>query len=460
MQIERFYLACLAHASYLVYDAGEAAVIDPQRDVAIYIERAAELGVTIRWIIETHLHADFVSGHLELAQHTGATICIGAGSGATYDHRELRDGDETPLGNVVLRALSTPGHTEESVCIVAVEGGTEKAVFTGDTLFIGDVGRPDLSPSKTPEQLAAMLYDSLNKKLLMLPGDTIVYPAHGAGSLCGRSMSDDASSTIARERRTNYALQPMTSDEFVHLLTGDLPPRPAYFQDEVARNRAGAAPLEELPPVSELTADGVAEAQAAGAIVLDTRPWAKFAAAHIPGSINIALAGQFASWAARLLGIEGAPVVLVAEDAAAVAEARMRLARVGLESVAGALGGGIMSWIDAGRPVESIDQIPAAEVSEWLASGGEKKTLLDVREPAERAHGAIPGSISLSLPELRAHLGELDPAASTAVHCMGGYRSAIAASMLQAAGFKDVINVTGGYNAWALANSSQVATAS
>ena len=460
MQIERFYLGCLAHASYLVYDAGEAAVIDPQRDVAIYIERAAELGVTIRWIIETHLHADFVSGHLELAQHTGATICIGASSGATFDRRELRDGDEIPLGGAVLRALSTPGHTEESVCILALEAGVPKAVFSGDTLFIGDVGRPDLSPSKTPEQLAAMLYDSLHTKLLTLPGDTIVYPAHGAGSLCGRSMSDDASSTIARERRTNYALQPMTRDEFVHLLTGDLPPRPAYFQDEVARNRAGAAPLEDLPPVSELTADRVAEAQAAGAIVLDTRPWAKFAAAHIPGSINIALAGQFASWAARLLGIEGAGVVLVAEDAAAVAEARMRLARVGLESVAGVLAGGIMSWIDAGRPVETIDQIPAAEVSDWLASGGEAKTLLDVREPSERAHGAIPGSISISLPELKAHLGELDPAASTAVHCMGGYRSAIAASILQAAGFKEVINVTGGYNAWALANAVPVASPS
>ena len=450
MQIERFYLGCLAHASYLVYDSGEAAVIDPQRDVTIYVERAAELGLKIRWIIETHLHADFVSGHLELAQDTGATICIGAGSGATYPHRDLRDGDEISLGTATLRAISTPGHTEESTCIVALEAGATKAVFTGDTLFIGDVGRPDLSPTRTPEQLAAMLYDSLHNKLLTLPAETIVYPAHGAGSLCGRSMSDDASSTIAREMRTNYALQPMTQDAFVHLLTGDLPPRPAYFQDEVARNRAGAAPLEDLAPVPELGSEEVARLQAEGAILLDTRPWAQFAAAHIPGSINIALAGQFASWAARMLGISTGHVVLVAEDHAAVLEARMRLARVGLESVVGSVAGGIMGWIDAGEPVASIDQIPAAEVSEWLEADPQHRTLLDIRETSEQEHGAIPGSINIPLPELQQHLAGLDHDAPTAVHCRGGYRSAIAASLLQAAGLKDVINVTGGYDAWAL----------
>ena len=459
MQIERFYLGCLAHASYLVYDAGEAAVIDPQRDVTIYIERAAELGLKIRWIIETHLHADFVSGHLELAQDTGATICIGAGSGATFAHRDLRDGDEISLGAATLRAMSTPGHTEESICIVALENGAPKAVFTGDTLFIGDVGRPDLSPTKTPEQLAAMLYRSLHDKVLKLPAETVVYPAHGAGSLCGRSMSDDASSTIAREMRLNYALQPMTEDAFVHLLTGDLPPRPAYFQDEVARNRAGAAPLEDLPPVAELNPAQVEELHSAGAIVLDTRPWAQFAAAHIPGSINIALAGQFASWAARMLGISSAQVVLVAEDHAAVAEARMRLARVGLEAVVGSLGGGIMGWIDSGRTTASIDQIPATEVSGWLNADPQHRTVLDIRETSERSLGAIPGSKSIPLPELSEHLDELNRDEPIAVHCRGGYRSAIAASVLQAAGFNDVINVTGGYDAWALAHSATTAIA-
>lgn len=446
MHIERFYLTCLAHASYVLHDAGEAAVIDPQRDIDLYLEYAAEHGLNIRWVIETHLHADFVSGHLELAHRTGATIAIGAGSGATYEHRELRDGDELALGTTTLRAIATPGHTEEGVCILALENGEPKAVFTGDTLFIGDVGRPDLSPTKTPEQLAAMLYDSLHGKLLTLPGATVVYPAHGAGSLCGRSMSGDASSTIERERRTNYALQPMSRDDFVLLLTGDLPPRPAYFSDEVERNRSGAPPLEELPPLRELSPAEAADLQHAGAIVLDTRPWAQFAAAHVPGSINIALAGQFASWAARILGIGGAPVVLLAEDPAAVQESRLRLARVGLEDVAGSIAGGIMAWIDAGREVQTLDPLAAWELDEWRQS----KLVLDVRETHERSEGFIPGSISIPLPELAQRLGELDRRAGIAVHCRGGYRSAIASSLLQAAGFEHVVNVTGGFDAWEL----------
>src|ERR1700756_747635 len=233
MEIKRFYLGCLAHASYLVHDSGEAAVIDPQRDIDLYIEEAGQLGVRIRWVIETHLHADFVSGHLELASRTGATICIGAGSGALFEHLDLNDNDVLPLGAATLCALATPGHTEESICILAMEGGDGRApaaVFTGDTLFIGDVGRPDLSPTRTPQELASLLFDSLHQKLLTLPDDTIVYPAHGAGSLCGRQMSSDSSSTIGKERRLNYALQAKSRDEFVSLLTAEMPPRPEYFQ--------------------------------------------------------------------------------------------------------------------------------------------------------------------------------------------------------------------------------------
>jgi hydroxyacylglutathione hydrolase len=450
MQIERFYLGCLAHASYLVYDQHEAAVIDPQRDVDIYLDRARELNLQIRWIVETHLHADFVSGHLELAERTGAAIAIAANSGATYPHWKLHDGDELALGNAILKVIATPGHTEESVCILALEAGQPKAVFTGDTLFIGDVGRPDLSPSKTPEELAAMLYDSLHEKLLRLPGEAIVYPAHGAGSLCGRSIGDDASSTIDRERRTNYALQPMTRAAFVHLLTGDLPPRPAYFQDEVARNRTGAVNLDALPPVPEISASEFAEVRDA-VIMLDTRPWSQFAAAHIPGSINTALGGQFASWAARILGITDHFILLIAEDSAAIEESRLRLARVGIENVVGALAGGILAWIDAGKPVQSIDQIAADDVSGWLESSP-RHHILDVRESAERSAGAITGSISIPLPELGDRLTGLDRTAAIAVHCRGGYRSAIACSLLQSAGFTDVLNVAGGFDAWALAN--------
>lgn len=451
MQIERFYLGCLAHASYIVHDHGEAAVIDPQRDVDLYIQEAADRGITIRWVIETHLHADFVSGHLELAARTGATICMGAGSGAQFPHRELRDGDELPLGSASLRMLATPGHTEEGICVVGLEPETRKplAVFTGDTLFIGDVGRPDLSPNHTPQELAGLLYDSLHDKLLMLPDETVVYPAHGAGSLCGRQMSNDASSTIGRERRTNYALLAPDRQHFIELLTGDLPPRPAYFTDEVARNRSGAAPLEDLPPAPALSPSEVAELQAAGVILLDVRPAQDFAAAHIPGSIHVALSGQFASWAARVLGVD-ARIILIAEDDSAVAEARMRLARVGSENIAGTLSGSVPAWFQSGRPVESTTQISATDLAETIHDPG-TETIVDVREASEYAEGAIPGALSIPLPELRDRLAELDPAHTTIVHCKGGYRSSCAASILQAAGFPQVVNLTGGYDAWLLA---------
>jgi glyoxylase-like metal-dependent hydrolase (beta-lactamase superfamily II)/rhodanese-related sulfurtransferase len=444
VHIERFYLGCLAHASYLIHDQGEAAVIDPQRDVDLYLDFARDHNLHIRWIVETHLHADFVSGHLELAARSAASIAIGAGSGATYPHRELHDGDEIAVGNAVLRTLATPGHTEESICLLALEGDRPIAVFTGDTLFIGDVGRPDLSPTRTPEELAAMLFHSLYDKLLTLPGETVVYPAHGAGSLCGRAIGDDASSTIERERRTNYALQPMSEGDFVHLLTGDLPPRPAYFQDEVALNRTGAPALDALPPVPAIPAADFAAMQAA-CVILDTRPFAQFAAAHIPGSIDIALGGQFASWAARILGVSDHPILLVAEDDAAVEEARLRLARVGIESVAASLAGGIMAWIDAGLPTQSTEQIAAADLDP------SNRLILDVREAHEFTSGAIPGAVSIPLPELASRLAELDRNAAIAVHCRGGYRSAIACSLLQSAGFAHVLNVAGGFDAWAIA---------
>jgi glyoxylase-like metal-dependent hydrolase (beta-lactamase superfamily II) len=452
MEVERFYLGCLAHASYFVHDAGEAAVIDPQRDVDLYIDEAKKLGVDIRWVIETHLHADFVSGHLELANRTGAAICLGADSGAEFAHRDLHDRDELPLGKGMLRILSTPGHTEESICIVAFAEGSSnpRCVFTGDTLFIGDVGRPDLSPTRTPQQLAALLYDSLHEKVLKLPDATVVYPAHGAGSLCGKQMSSDASSTIGRERAGNYALQAATREQFVDLLTGDMPPRPAYFLDEVDRNRSGAAPLEKLEPIRELSPDEVEEMHAAGMVVLDTRPANQFAGAHVPGSIHIALGGQFASWAARVLGGVEARVVLVAEDEATVKETRMRLARVGIEHVAGYLAGGMYGWIQAGKPVRPLDQISALELGPWMESQRQTTTLVDVRERSEVAAGAIPGSISIPLPELQKRLGEIDPDTTVLVHCKGGYRSSIAASILEAAGFPKLGNLSGGYDAWKL----------
>lgn len=452
MEVERFYLGCLAHASYFVHDAGEAAVIDPQRDVDLYVNEAKKLGVKIRWVIESHLHADFVSGHLELANRTGATICLGAGAGAEFSHRDLHDGDELPLGTGRLRILSTPGHTEESICILVFPGasGDPECVFTGDTLFIGDVGRPDLSPTRTPQELAALLYDSLHEKLLKLPDATVVYPAHGAGSLCGKQMSSDASSTIGRERASNYALQAATREQFVELLTAEMARKPAYFLDEVERNRSGAAPLEDLGPIRELPPSEVEEMHAAGMVVLDTRPVNQFAAAHVPGSINVALGGQFASWAARILGGVETRVVLVAEDDAAVRESRTRLARVGIEHVEGYLAGGMYGWIQAGKPVQQLDQISALELGPWMESQAQTTTLVDVRERSELAGGVIPGSVSIPLPELQKRLREINPVTTVLVHCKGGYRSTIAASILQAAGFPAVGNLSGGYDAWKL----------
>ena len=310
VQIERFYLGCLAHASYMIGSEGSAAIIDPQRDVDLYLEAAAAKGWRIEHIIETHLHADFVSGHLELAARSGAKIYLGECSGAQFPHIDVRDGEEICFGQCRLRFLQTPGHTLESICIVMNDRGdanSPAALFTGDTLFVGDVGRPDLSPTHTPQQLAELLYRSLHEKLLALPDETEIFPAHGAGSLCGRQMSSESSSTIGKQRHSNYALLAKSSEDFVHLLTDNLPARPEYFVQEVDLNRRGAAPLSELPSLAALSAPEVLELQRGGALVVDTRPAMQFAVAHVPGSIHIALTGQYASWAASFSNCSGTP---------------------------------------------------------------------------------------------------------------------------------------------------------
>ena len=334
MKLQPFYLTCLAHASYMIESEGIAAVVDPQRDVAIYVEEAKQQGLRIAYVIETHLHADFVSGHSELAARTGATICISEKAGAKFPHRAMRDGEKISFGKCELTFLETPGHTPESMCIVVtdLERGTEPwAALTGDTLFIGDVGRPDLSPQHTAQQLAGMLYDSLHGKLLRLADSVEVFPAHGAGSLCGRSIGSERSSTIGREKQFNYALQPMTRETFIEMLTTDLPERPGYFSRDAEINRQGAEAMQELKPLAALRPEQVeqlASAKQGAAIVLDTRPSGDYFAAHIPGSVHIALSGQFASWAGAIIGLDQ-PIVLLAEDAERIEESRMRLARVG-----------------------------------------------------------------------------------------------------------------------------------
>jgi len=454
MYFEQFYLACLSHASYMIASTseagGEAAVIDPQRDIGIYLDEAAKHGFQIRHIIETHLHADFVSGHRELAERTGAKIYLGAKAGAQFPHVPVKDGDELTIGDLKLKFLETPGHTIESISIVV----DDKMVFTGDTLFIGDVGRPDLAPDLTPQQLAGMLYDSLHVKLMKLPDDTQVYPAHGAGSLCGRQMSTERSSTIGKQRATNYALRASSKEEFVHLLTSELPQRPGYFSQDVEINRAGAAALTELAPLAALTPDQVIEKQKAGAVVLDTRPPMQFAVAHIAGSIQIGLSGQFASWAGIVLGLNQ-ELVIVAEDDEHAQETRLRLARVGIERVAGYLEGGISNWIREGRTLVYLPHIDVDELRKLLEDDPGYLQVLDVRKPAEFEAGHISGAMLKPVDQLAGSLEGLDRERPVAVYCKSGYRSSIASSLLERAGFKQVINLTGGYDAWISVNGSQ-----
>ena len=465
MYFQQFYLGCLAHASYMLGSEGVAAVVDPQRDVEIYIEEAARQGLKIAHVIETHLHADFVSGHRELAARTGATIHVGARAAAKFPHHAVREGDEIQFGRCALRFLETPGHTIEGVCVLVSDLDRSRepwAVLTGDTLFIGDVGRPDLSPDHTPQQLAGMLYDSLHEKLLRLPVAVEVYPAHGAGSLCGRNIGTERSSTIGRERARNYALQKMSREEFVSLLTSDLPVRPGYFALDAEINRAGAPALNDLPPLRALAPEEVERLTAdrsSGAIVLDTRPAAQFGAAHIPGSVHIALGGQYATWAATLLGL-ARPIVLVAEDPQQLEEARMRLARVGIEKVAGYLDGGVEAWQRAGRALAEVPQISVVDLAQQLRDAPESVQVLDVRNAMEWQGGHIESARHAALDQLALTpaenaesrlaklVGGLDPAVPIAVHCKSGYRSSIASSLLARAGARSVLNVVGGFDAW------------
>jgi hydroxyacylglutathione hydrolase len=447
MYFEQFYLGCLAHASYMLGSEGDAAVVDPQRDVEIYLKAADEHGLKIRHIFETHLHADFVSGHLELAKRTGAKIYIGAQAGATFPHVALHDGSEVRFGKLRIKALETPGHTPEGVCLVVIDeekSGAPWAVLTGDTLFIGDVGRPDLAKSHTPQQLAGMMYDSLHGKLLKLSDDVMVYPAHGAGSLCGRNMRAERSSTIGTERLTNYALQIKSREEFIRQLTENLPSRPEYFLQDAQINRAGAGALSELRDLPSISATGLSELLQQGVFVLDVRPNADFAAAHVPGSVNIALAGQFASWAGAIMGLSARPV-LVADTPEQYSEARLRLARVGIEDPRGFLQGGLAAWTQAGLSVSTVPQITVQELSHQQ---NQNLQVLDVRREPEWQSGHIEGAEWFPLDNFKISAPELDPSAPVAVHCQGGYRSMIACSLLQRAGIENVINVTGGFDAW------------
>ena len=453
MYFKQFYLGCLAHASYLIGSEGEAAVVDPQRDVDEYISEAGAHGLKIKYVVETHLHADFVSGHQELAARTGAQIVFGEKANAAFAHRPVRDGEEIRFGKVILRFMETPGHTPEGISVLVIDtelSGAPQKILTGDTLFIGDVGRPDLAGGKgyTPQTMAAMLYDSLHGKILKLADDVEVYPAHGAGSMCGKNMSKETWSTIGEQRKFNYALQSMTKEQFVSMMTADLPEAPAYFPRDAEINRSGARGLSELSPPRALSAQEVSQLRDEGHVLLDVRSANEFGAGHVPGSVNIGLGGQFAIWAGSLIPLSAA-IVIVADTAAQVDESVVRLARVGIENVKGYLEGGVESWRRAGYAIDAIPQMSVNELNEKLAAMADLQ-VVDVRRPGEYGNGHVPRALNAPLATLDRVAAELpfEKNKPTAVICAGGYRSSAAASLLEQFGFTNLLNVSGGTGAW------------
>jgi hydroxyacylglutathione hydrolase len=462
MILKQYYLGCLPHASYLVADqvGGQAVVIDPQRDIEQYVCDAEQLGCEIGHVFLTHLHADFIAGHLELRDRVGAAIHLGARASAEYPFVPMADGDELKLGDVRLAVLETPGHSPESISILVFdpEHGDDRpyAVLSGDTLFIGDVGRPDLRASLgwSADQLASMLYDSLRDKLLPLPDDTLLYPAHGAGSLCGKNLSTDTVSTIGVQREYNYALQPMSRERFIEIVTSDQPDTPAYFTYDAVLNARERPTLDEalVRELQSLSLAELVELVRGGAQLLDTREQAEFEGAHISGALNIGLGGSFATWCGSLLDPER-PVVLVAEPDLEL-EAATRLGRIGFDTVAGYLEGGMQQLAGAPELVERIERITASTLGERLDSP-DVPLLIDVRTAREWSEGHIHGAINVPLAHLAERLAELPADRSLIIYCASGYRSAIAVSLLRRKGLRDVTNLVGGLTAW---NSSQLHT--
>lgn len=467
MIFKQYYLNCLAHASYLIGDeaTGSAVIIDPQRDVDQYIGECRSRDLRIKDVILTHCHADFVAGHLELRDRAGARICLGARAKAEYEFTALRDGDSIEMGEVRLQALETPGHTMESICILVFDlrrsADTPYAVLTGDTLFIGDVGRPDLMASvgHSAAELASRLYDSLRDKLLPLPDDTLVYPAHGAGSLCGRNLSKETVSTIGEQRLSNYALQPMTRDKFVALVTADQPDSPAYFGYDAVMNTKERPTLDQAlaRALQSLSLDEVLAASAGDAQLLDTRDPADFARAHLAGSLNIGLGGQYATWAGTLLGHER-PIILITEPGAEK-EAAMRLGRIGFDHVAGYLQDGLAALESRRDLAEGWDRIVPAVLAEELA-GENPPLVLDVRGPSEYGAKHLESALNIPLNHLLERLGELPRGRPVVVHCAGGYRSSIATSILQREGIANLRDLAGGMAAWEAANLPVIAARS
>ncbi|WP_020538381.1 MBL fold metallo-hydrolase [Lewinella cohaerens] len=446
MIIEQIYTGCLAQGAYYVESEGEAVIIDPLRETQPYLERAKKNGAKIKYIFETHFHADFVSGHLDLAKKTGAVIVYGPTADTTYEKHLATDGEEFKVGALTFRVLHTPGHTPESTSYLLLDAnGKEHAVFTGDTLFIGDVGRPDLAQKKgslTKEDLAGWLYDSLRNKIMTLPDETIVYPAHGAGSACGKNMSSETWSTLGEQKESNYALRAdMTKEEFIKEVTDGLLPPPQYFAKNAKLNKTGYESIDEVMekganPLNPREFEAVAEST--DALVLDVRNREDFVQSFIPNSIFIGLDGSFAPWVGALIADLQQPILLVAPEGQE-AEAVKRLARVGYDNTLGYLEGGMAAWKKAGKEVDEIESITGAEFAKQQQAG--EIHILDVRKPGEWSGEHLEGAQHFPLDFLNNHMGAIDPKQTYHIHCRSGYRSTIAASILRARGFKNLINV-------------------
>ena len=455
MVFKQFYLGCLAHASYLIGDesSGVAAVVDPQRDIDQYLAFAGERGLRIGHVLLTHFHADFIAGHIELRDRTGATIYLGAAAKAEYAFTPLGDGDTIELGQVRLQALETPGHTAESISILvfdtSVNASEPHAVLTGDTLFVGDVGRPDLRVALgwSATDLGGLLYESLRTKLLTLPDSALVYPAHGAGSLCGKAIGKETFSTIGEQRRSNYALQPMAKSAFVELVTADQPDAPAYFTYDAVLNTKERPTLDDTltRELKALSVEGVLMLKEGGLQIVDSRDFNEFAAVHLAGSLNVPLGGSYATTAGMLLDPD-VPIVLITEPGKEH-ESAMRLGRVGLDQVTGYLEGGLASLSDRPDLLASTERLSAPLAAERLASDA-PPLVVDVRTPREREEKSIAGSISVPLSRLTPRLSELPRDRPLLLHCAGGYRSSVAASLLQHHGFTRVSEIAGGLAAW------------
>lgn len=451
MKVEQIYTGCLAQGAYYIESDGEAAVIDPLREVGSYLSKAEKDGATIKYVFETHFHADFVSGHIDLAAKSGAEIVYGPQANPSFKAHIATDGEEFRLGKLRIRVLHTPGHTMESTCFLLFdENGEEYALFTGDTLFIGDVGRPDLAQkaaSMTQEDLAGLLYESLNNKIKPLPDHVLIYPAHGAGSACGKNMSKETFDTLGNQKQTNYALKATNKDQFIREVTDGLLPPPAYFPQNVALNKLGYNSIDNVLEQG-LTALNPAEfetvAEVREALVLDVRPDGEFAQGHIPGSINIGLGGQFAPWVGALIPDLKQPLLLVTPEGKEE-EAVTRLSRVGYDMSIGYLKGGIEAWKAAGKDIDTVDRISAEKFAEQVDLKNDE--VLDVRKESEYRAEHVEDALNRPLDFINDWFGEIDQDKPFYLHCQGGYRSMIAASILKARGIHNFTEIAGGFKA-------------